>query len=415
MIEIYNKKVKYLFDDIFKGITIPYEDDETDFIVFGQRNNAKRGISFEDCKYTNEFIFSHRPEKEFLKYGDILINGLGGGTCGRVGFYDIKSNIKVLTDGIPYILRNKKVNKYLYYALFCNQNQLEFLALGATNQVSLKDFDLKNFNLSIVKDTREQKRIADYLDVICLKVDKTINDLSEEIDIIKRYKKSLITEVITRGLHGEILKKTNYQYWPEIPVNWKLADIKYIFEIVKRIAGKEGYDILSVTQQGIKIKDISTNEGQIASNYSGYQLVYPTDYVMNHMDLLTGWVDCSQFEGVTSPDYRVFRLRNKSQNDLTYFKYVLQSCYFNRVFYSLGAGVSNLGRWRLQAETFNNFLFPVPPYLEQIEISKYLDEKCKKINTILASKEEQLILLENYKKTLIYEYVIGKKEVPANE
>lgn len=132
----------------------------------------------------------------------------------------------------------------------------------------------------------------------------------------------------------------------------KLADIKYLFEIVKRIAGEEGYDILSVTQRGLKIKDISNNEGQIANNYSGYQFVYPTDYVMNHMDLLTGWVDCSSMFGVTSPDYRVFRLRDKNNNNLEYYKYVMQCCYLCRIFYSLGQGVSNLGRWRLQTSSF---------------------------------------------------------------
>ena len=104
-----------------------------------------------------------------------------------------------------------------------------------------------------------------------------------------------------------------------MPQGWKLVDIKYLFDIVKRIAGKEGYDVLSVTQKGLKVKDITSGDGQLADNYSGYQFVYPTDYVMNHMDLLTGWVDCSEFFGVTSPD--------KAANNLVYYKYVMQCCY----------------------------------------------------------------------------------------
>ena len=75
-------------------------------------------------------------------------------------------------------------------------------------------------------------------------------------------------------------------------------------------------------------------------------------------------VDCSKYFGVTSPDYRVFRLKD-NRNNLNYFKYVMQCCYMNKIFYSLGRGVSNLGRWRLQTESFNNFKIPVPPYEEQ--------------------------------------------------
>lgn len=131
---------------------------------------------------------------------------------------------------------------------------------------------------------------------------------------------------------------------------------------------------------------------------------------MNHMDLLTGWVDCSKYFGVTSPDYRVFRLRD-TKNNLNYYKYVMQSCYMNKIFYSLGQGVSNLGRWRLQTSTFNNFKIPVPPLDEQQQIADYLDSKCSEIDTIIQTKKEQLDVLAEYKKSLIYEYVTGKKEV----
>ena len=104
------------------------------------------------------------------------------------------------------------------------------------------------------------------------------------------------------------MKDSGVEWIGVIPNLWHIKKVKYLFEIVKRIAGREGFDILSVTQKGLKIKNISSGEGQIAENYSNYQFVYPNDFVMNHMDLLTGWVDVSQLFGVTSPDYRVFRL-----------------------------------------------------------------------------------------------------------
>ena len=85
----------------------------------------------------------------------------------------------------------------------------------------------------------------------------------------------------------------------------------------------------------------------------------------------------------------------------------------NRIFYTLGQGVSNLGRWRLQPSAFNNFKVPVPPYEEQVRIGNYLDKEITQINDIIAQKQEQLSILADYKKSIIYEYVTGKKEVPA--
>ena len=87
----------------------------------------------------------------------------------------------------------------------------------------------------------------------------------------------------------------------------------------------------------------------------------------------------------------------------------------NKIFYSLGQGVSNLGRWRLQTSAFNNFKIPVPSLDEQQQIADYLDSKCSEIDAIIQTKKEQIDTLTEYKKSLIYEYVTGKKEVPVNE
>lgn len=257
----------------------------------------------------------------------------------------------------------------------------------------------------------EQERIADFLDSQCSQIDAISADIQKEIETLEQYKRSLVFEAIFKGINGEKTANASSDIWKEIPQSWKLVDIKYLFEIVKRMAGREGYNILSVTQKGLKVKDISGNQGQIAENYSGYQFVFPSDYVMNHMDLLTGWIDCSDQFGVTSPDYRVFRLRDKTQNDTEYYKYVMQCCYMCRIFYSLGQGVSTLGRWRLQTSAFMNFKVPVPPLHEQKEIARYLNDKCKEIELSIEQKRKQLELLSSYKKSLIYEYVTGKKEV----
>ena len=297
-----------------------------------------------------------------------------------------------------------------YYTMLDNDKTLLHLAKNLRHSLTEEQLGAVP---TVVPPLKEQKRIATYLDSKCAEIDALTADIQSQIDTLEQYKRSVVFRTVSQGITHAAMKKTDSNVWTTIPSNWDLADIKYLFEIVKRIAGKEGYDILSVTQRGLKVKDISSNEGQIANDYSGYQLVYPTDFVMNHMDLLTGWVDCSTQLGVTSPDYRVFILRDKERNNLHYFKYVMQCCYMCRIFYSLGQGVSQLGRWRLQTSAFNNFKVPVPPTETQLEIAIFLDTKIAEIDSIIDKKKEQLSILETYKKSLIYEYVTGKKEVPV--
>ena len=260
----------------------------------------------------------------------------------------------------------------------------------------------------------EQRSISSFLEKKCTQIDNSIESINESIDTYKSLKQSLITRAVTKGVRGKRdMKDSGSQWFGEIPENWQMIRMKYLFHIQKDIAGGEGYNVLSITQRGIKVKDLSKNEGQLAADYSNYQLVHKGDFAMNHMDLLTGWVDISEFEGVTSPDYRVFVLDDKSRNYDKYYLYMMQMCYTNRIFYGLGQGVSGLGRWRLQADKFLNFEVPVPPENEQRQIAAYLDEKCSAIDTLIAKKEQLLSELETYKKSLIYEYVTGKREVPA--
>lgn len=263
-----------------------------------------------------------------------------------------------------------------------------------------------------VPEYAEQERIAAFLDAECAEIDTVLEKTRASIEEYKKLKQAVITQAVTKGIRGDRPMKDSGSVWfEEIPCNWVMKRIKYLFHIKKDIAGKEGYTVLSITQRGIQPKDLSKNEGQIAANYSQYQLLAPGDFAMNHMDLLTGWVDISKYSGVTSPDYRVFVLDDTEKNDSSYYLYLMQMCYFNRIFYGLGQGVSGMGRWRLQADKFMNFPVVVPPVDEQKEIVSYLNEKCKQLDTLIRNKQQYLTEIENYKKSLIYEYVTGKKEV----
>ena len=269
---------------------------------------------------------------------------------------------------------------------------------------------LQNFILCL-PTTKEQTYIAAYLDTQCAKIDEIIAQAKASIEDYKQWKMSVVNDAVTHGLDPNAEMKDSGIYWMgKIPTKWGLKRLKYIFAIKKDIAGELGHTVLAITQQGIKPKNMS-DKGQFALDYSKYQLVVPGDFAMNHMDLLTGWVDISQHSGVTSPDYRVFFALHPEEIDTNYYKHVFQTCYRCRIFYGLGQGVSGLGRWRLPAEMFLNFVLPVPPLDEQRKIGEFLDKQCAKIDDLIIEKQSLIDDLESYKKSLIYEVVTGKRRI----
>ena len=317
------------------------------------------------------------------------------------------------------IYSNEAIASFMPHSGVC----LEFLYYSSSMIVENANeniYGAKILNQELIRNARvvcppieEQKKIALFLNKKCSELDNVLEKTRASIEEYKKLKQAVITKVVTKGIRGDREMKDSQSIWfGQIPSDWNMRKIKYIFKIQKDIAGEEGHTVLSITQKGIKPKDLSKNEGQLAENYSNYQLVHIGDFAMNHMDLLTGWVDVSKYEGVTSPDYRVFGLIDKDNYCSQYYLYLMQMCYMNRIFYGLGQGVSGLGRWRLQADKFLNFSITVPSYEEQKEIANYLDKKCSAIDELIAKKEQYLSEIENYKKSLIYEYVTGKKEVP---
>lgn len=302
-------------------------------------------------------------------------------------------------------------NAYYDYLLRFIDDEKVFVHLAKNLRSSLTETDFGAIK-TIVPPLDEQKRIAEFLDLQCSEIDVVIAKTKATIEEYKKLKQAIVTDAITKGIRNNrnLLDSGNVWYG-DIPADWDVRKLKYMFRIKKDIAGKEGYTVLSITQRGVIPKNIANNEGQLAENYSNYQLVEPGDFAMNHMDLLTGWVDISQYSGVTSPDYRVFVLLDEKNNHSKYYLYLMQMCYTNRIFYGLGQGVSGLGRWRLQADKFLNFTIPVPSYEEQKEIADYLDKKCAEIDTLIEKKTALLAEMVSYKKSIIYEYVTGKKEV----
>lgn len=200
------------------------------------------------------------------------------------------------------------------------------------------------------------------------------------------------------------MKDSGVAWLGDIDSRFDIKAIGNLFTIKKDIIGREPDQVLSITQRGIKIKDTTSNEGQNAASYAHYQIVNVGDFAMNHMDLLTGWVDISRYEGVTSPDYRVFTLTDNTQIP-EYFLRVFQMYYSNRVFYAFGQGAANLGRWRLPRENFVKIAIPCPPVELQRKIVDEIATKVSKVDALIANQQAQIEKLKQYKKSLITEVV----------
>ena len=362
------------------------------YVSDGHRNLSQEGYRVSSLQLVpaGSIIFSKRAP-----IGQVVINAI-----------DLCTNQGCLTA----VLNDDSDVRFYRYVMSIATEEFELAGSGTTfKEISATSFG--NILLPLTSK-QEQTKCADYLDVKSSKIDEIIEKQQAIIEKLKEYKLSIITEAVTSGINPDVEMKDSGSVWfGNIPINWEMKRLKYVFHIQKDIAGEEGHTVLSITQRGIIPKDFSNNEGQFANSYANYQLVHKGDFAMNHMDLLTGWVDISKYEGVTSPDYRVFVLNDKNGMCPEYYLYMMQMCYSARIFYGLGQGVSGMGRWRLQADKFLNFHIPIPPYDEQKIIADYITDKVNHIEVEIDKRNKLIEKYQEYKKSLIYEVVTGKKEV----
>lgn len=387
-------------------------DTESPFFYVTIRN-FKNGQLFldEKCDRITEEAFKIIQERACVEKGDILFASISKeGQCYLV---DENPTNWAINESVFVIKPDSKVmdNAFLYFHLI-DSGFYGDLLLDATGSTfaSIKQKKLRS-SLLLCPPLSEQRKIASVLKVKCHQVDSIMQLLQDQINKLQKYKQSVISEAIRTGVvRNNSQKDSGIEYIGFINASYKTAPIGSLFKIKKEILGREPDQVLSITQNGIKIKDIDSNVGQLATSYAHYQIVNIGDFAMNHMDLITGGVDISRFDGVTSPDYRVFVMQDKSMNPY-YFLRVFQSYYKNKIFFGFGQGVANLGRWRLPATNWSKIQIPVPPIEEQNAIVEFLDKKCLQIDRLIEVKQEKLQKLEQYKKSLVHEYVTGKKVV----
>lgn len=403
-----------------KGLSITKENlIESGFpvISYGQihaKDATGTSIKDQHIRYVSE-DYLRTSSSSLAKQGDIIVadtsEDLEG--AGNATFVDQPT----IFAGYHTVLLKNKGNadgKYIAYLMKTDQWRKQIrTAVWAVKVYSISQAVLRETSV-LLPPLSEQQSIAKYLDHKTSQINALVSNIESQITKLDEYKKALITQAVTKGLDPNAeMKDSGVKWIGDMPKEWHLVPAKHLIEIKKRIAGKEGYTVLSITQSGIKPKDITSGEGQLAESYANYQFINPGEFGMNHMDLLTGWIDISNHFGVVSPDYRVFKTRH-SQIDKRYLLYLYQMCYKNKIFYSLGQGAAPMGRWRLPATNMMNMKLPVPPVDEQKNIADFLDHQCNLIDRSIGDLRTQLTLLGSYKKSLIFDYVTGKKEVPAD-
>lgn len=198
-------------------------------------------------------------------------------------------------------------------------------------------------------------------------------------------------------------KESGIPWVGKIPEHWEMRRVKYLFFISKEENTNENPNVLSLTQRGIIERDISTNQGQLAQSYLGYNIVEVGDIVFNPMDLLSGYVAKSQYNGVISQAYT--KIRNKVPLDLGFYEKFFQNWYHLKTLWHLGKGVSHDHRWTLGDDVLLNLEIPLPPLQEQKAIADFLDKKTRQIEEFIDKKQKLITLLEEKKQTLINQCV----------
>lgn len=208
---------------------------------------------------------------------------------------------------------------------------------------------------------------------------------------------------------SRVLVDSGIKWIGSLPNTWGITTVNKIFYRRKEVNDVENPTVLSLARDGVKIRDISTNEGQLAESYDDYHKVYVNDLMINPMDLISG-ANCSlsEVEGVISPAY--INLAKKADIYPKYYDYFFKYQYWIKAMFIHGKGVSFNNRWTLNWETMASYKLPFPQFEEQKKIAVFLDKECSKIDEIISDNNREIELLDEYKDKIIYDYFKEIKE-----
>lgn len=200
------------------------------------------------------------------------------------------------------------------------------------------------------------------------------------------------------------MKESGFGWIGKIPQHWSMARVKWSFDRKNEKAMQDEPIVLSLARSGVRVRDITNNEGQLAESYYNYNPVEPGDLLINPMDLYSG-ANCSisKVSGVISPAY--INLKAKENINPVFYDYYFKVQYWMMAFFSYGKGVSFENRWTLNTETLINYPIVNLPYAEQCSRANYLNEKCAKIDAIIEKQQAVIEKLKEYKLSVITEAV----------
>ena len=264
---------------------------------------------------------------------------------------------------------------------------------------------------------KEQEIIVSFLDSKCSEIDSLSADIQKEIEILEQYKRSVITEAVTKGLNPDAeMKDSGIEWVGNIPAHWDAIPIRYLFAEcrLKNTLNQEKTALKFTYGTIIKKTNFDSDSDEyVANTMTNYTVVNPGTIMINGLnlnyDFVSRRVGLVKDRGAITSAYLAIAPGNRVVSE--YANYQLKSWDYAKAFHNMGTGV----RKTLDFSELGKKYFVTPSIEEQSEIVTFLDSKCKEIESIIESKKQQLTVIDSYKKSLIYEYVTGKKEAPLYE
>lgn len=377
------------------------------------------GVIPKDSRDDNHNVTSEDTSKyKYVKKGQLVINKMKAwqGSLAVSDYNGIVSPAYFIYD-----FTDEEYNhKYFHYLVrSCYKEEFKRISGGIREgQWDLSPEAFAN-TLALLPPLVEQKYIANYLDIQCSEIDATAEDIQKEIALLEDYKKSVIIEAVTKGLNPDAeMKDSGIEWIGEVPKHWGTIRIGNAFSIrnernylpmeqVQLLSLYSGKGVFPTGEEG------TTNRGNHAQTVADYKIVKKNDIVVNIILAWMGSLGISNYNGVVSPAYDVY-IPNEEKVVPHYYHYVFRTSGIANECYRYGRGIMMM-RWRTYSSEFKRIHVPFPPLEEQQQIADFLDSKCSEIDAIIADKKRQRGILAEYKKSLIYEYVTGKKEVPVHE
>lgn len=298
--------------------------------------------------------------------------------------------------------------EYICYLLKSYDACRAFHSMGRGLRKILSYSELKNKPI-VVPPLAEQERIAAFLDAECAEIDTVLEKTHASIEEYKKLKQAVITQAVTKGVRGDRpMKNSGIEWIGTCPLNWTVCRIKnVIFPQEKEVLPDD--EIITCFRDGeVTLRKNRREDGfTVSFTEHGYHGVDKGDLVIHGMDAFAGAIGCSDSRGKTTPVVHTCKTAGNNR----FFMYFLRSMAYGNILMDLSNGV------RIRSSDFRNFAklgvfgAVMPPLEEQNEIVDYIDGIVIQMDRLIQKKENLLTEIENYKKSLIYEYVTGKKEV----